>query len=80
MYDNSTMVAARRRVALCSSFTPSIVCVTERVTREHGIVPDGAADAPAAPDAVADVWDSHANVLRNQGCDVMCGRESHTAW
>ena len=54
-------------VACCSSFTPSIVCVTERVNREHGIVPDGAADAPAAPGVVADVWDSHANVLRSRG-------------
>ena len=55
-------------VACCSPFTPSIVCVTERVNREHGVVPDGAADAPAAPGVVADVWDSHANVLSNQAC------------
>ena len=55
-------------VACCSSFTPSIVCVTERVNREHGIMPDGAADAPAAPGVVADVWDSRANVLSSQRC------------
>ena len=42
--------------------------MAERGTREHGIVPDGAADAPAAPGVVADAWDSHANVLSNQGC------------
>ena len=42
--------------------------MAERGTREHGIVPDGAADAPAAPGVAADVWDSHDNVLSNQGC------------
>ena len=55
-------------VAWCSSLALSVVCVTERGSREHGIVPDGAADAPAAPGVVADVWDSHANVLSNRGC------------
>ena len=55
-------------VARCSSFALSVACVTERGICEHGIVPDGAADAPAAPDVVADVWDSHANVLSNQAC------------
>ena len=42
--------------------------MTERGTREHGIVSDGAADAPAAPGVAAEAWDSHANVLRNKGC------------
>ena len=55
-------------VACCSSLSLSVACVTERVTREHGVVPDGAADAPAAPGVVAEAWDSHANVLSNQGC------------
>ena len=55
-------------VACCSSFALSVACVTERGTREHGIVPDGAADAPAAPGVAADVWDSHDNVLSNKGC------------
>ena len=36
--------------------------------REHGIVSDGAADAPAAPGVAAEAWDSHANVLSNRGC------------
>ena len=34
-------------VACCSAFALSVACVTERGTRELGIVPDGAADAPA---------------------------------
>ena len=55
-------------VACCSSLSLSVACVTERGTREHGIVPDGAADAPAAPGVAAEAWDSHANVLSNQGC------------
>ena len=59
-----TLVACRCSLAL------SVACVTERGTREHGtrehgIVPDGGAGAPAAPGVVADVWDSHANVLSN---------------
>ena len=42
-------------VAWCSSLALRVVCMAERGTSEHGIVPDGAADAPAAPDVVADV-------------------------
>ena len=42
--------------------------MTDQVTREHGIVPDGAADAPAAPRVAADAWDSHAFVLSTKGC------------
>ena len=55
-------------VACCSSLSLSVACVSEPVNREHGIVPDGAADAPAAPGVATDVWDSHANVLSNRGC------------
>ena len=55
-------------VACCSSLALSVACVTERGTREHGIVSDGAADAPAAPGVAAEAWDSHANVLSNKGC------------
>ena len=55
-------------VAWCSSLALSVVCLTECGTREHGIVPDGAADAPAPPGVAAEAWDSHANVLSNRGC------------
>ena len=57
-----------RGAAWCSSLSLSVVCLTERVSRERGIVPDCAADAPAAPGVAADVWDSHDNVLSNRGC------------
>ena len=55
-------------VACCSSLALSVARMTARVTRGLGIVADGAADAPAAPGVAADAWDSHANVLSNQGC------------
>ena len=55
-------------VVCCSSLSLSIACATERVNCELDIVSDGAADAPAAPDVVADVWDSRANVLSNGPC------------
>ena len=69
-------------VACCSSLSLSVACVTERGTREHGIVPDGAADTPAAPGVAADVWDSHDNVLSNRGCMAPQGwpPEALVAW
>ena len=59
---------AKREIACCSSCALSVGCVTERGMQQLGIVSDGAAGAPAAPDVAADVWDSHANVLNNQAC------------
>ena len=50
------------------SLSLSVACVTERGMRQLAIVSDGAAHAPAAPGVVADVWDSHANVLSNRAC------------
>ena len=69
LHGASTMAATRACCVLaCSSLSLSTVCVTERVNRVNGIVPDGAADAPAAPGVAAEAWDSHANVLSNKGC------------
>ena len=52
-------------VACRCSLSLSVLCVTERVSREHGIVPDGAADAPAAVGDVVESPDSHDIVLSN---------------
>ena len=57
-----TLVACRCSLSL------SVACVTKRGTREHGIVSDGAADAPAAVGDVVESPDSHANVLSNRAC------------
>ena len=55
-------------VVCCSLFALSIVCVPARGMRRFRIASDGAAGAPAAPDVLADMWDSNANVLSNRAC------------
>ena len=55
-------------VAWCSSFTLSIVCVTERGMRQLGIVSDRAASTCAAVGDVTQSPGSHANVLSNRPC------------
>ena len=52
-------------VACCSSFTLSIVCVTERGIRRLGITSEDAAISPAAVGDVTKSPSSHANVLSN---------------
>ena len=77
----ATMAGTQGLVAWCSSLALSVACVTERVSHEHGIVSDGAGEAPAAPDVVADVWNSlhvASTMAATRACCVVLRAAAHS--